>query len=195
MSTLNITAALERLIADAVSRLPELQHIRPEQLLVCLSSTRSGGVGGTYAKIHPLRFADGLASTEIRRGRRRYSCTMPTITHNRRDILYLIYFLVPRFLNLTLREKLVTVLHELYHVSPDFNGDIRRFPGRNYAHGHSRKVYNERIETLVDLYLAQLDDDTILAPLHGTMLELRARHKTLVGRRFPAPKLKLTPLN
>lgn len=194
MSTLNITAALERIIADAVSRLDELRHIRPEQLLVCLSSTRSGGIHGTYAKIHPLRFAGGAVCTEVRRGRRRYTCTMPTITQDQREIIYLIYFLVPRFLNLSLREKLVTIFHELYHISPDFNGDIRRFPGRNYAHGHSRKAYNERIDLLVDAYLEQLDDQRLLAPLTGSMMELRARHKSLVGRRFPAPKLQLTPL-
>jgi Putative phage metallopeptidase len=195
MSTLNITAALERLILDAVSRLEEFQHIQPERLLVCLSSTRSGGIHGTYAKIHPLRFANGAVSTEIRRGRRRYLCTMPTVTHNQQDILYLLYFLVPRFLNLSLREKLVTVFHELYHIAPAFDGDIRRFPGRNFAHGSSKKVYNQRIGLLVDAYLERLDNQELLSALSGTMLELRARHRTLVGRRFPAPKLQLTPVN
>ena len=194
MPTLNITTALERIIADAVGKLDDLRHIRPEQVLVCLSSTRSGGIHGTYAKIHPLRFANGAITTEVRRGRRRYTCTMPTVTHNQQEILYLIYFLVPRFLNLPLREKLVTVFHELYHVSPAFDGDIRRFPGRNYAHGHSRKAFNARIDKLVDAYLAQLDDDSLLAPLSGTMLEMRARHRSLIGRRFPAPKLQLIPV-
>ena len=193
MSSLNITAALERIVTDAINSLEDLRHIKPEQLLICLSSTRSGGIHGTYAKIHPLRFIGGATSTEVRRDRRRYTCTMPTITHNQQEILYLIYFLVPRFLNLPLREKLVTIFHELYHVSPAFDGDIRRFPGRNYAHGHSRKAFNERIDKLVDAYLAQLEDESILAPLTGSMMELRARHRSLVGRRFPAPKLQLIP--
>ena len=190
---LNITTALERIIADASERIPAFRHIEPERLLVCLSSTRSGGIHGTYAKIHPLRFAGGAVSTEVRRGRRRYTCTMPTITHNQREILYLVYFLVPRFLNLSLREKLVTIFHELYHISPEFNGDIRRFPGRNYAHGSSKKAYNQRIEELVTAYLLQEPDAELLATLNGSMLELRARHRSLIGRRFPAPRLQLTP--
>jgi predicted metallopeptidase len=191
---MNITTALEHLIADAVNRLEEFHHIRPEQLLVCLSTTRSGGIHGTYAKIHPLRFAHGAISTEVRRGRRRYACTMPTVTHNQHEILYLIYFLVPRFLNQTLREKLITIFHELYHIAPAFDGDIRRFPGRNYAHGSSKKAYNQRIALLVDTYLERLDNQELLTSLSGTMMELRARHRSLVGRRFPAPKLQLIPL-
>ena len=68
-------------------------------------------------------------------------------------MLYIVYFLVPRFFNLPLREKLITIFHELYHVSPGFDGDIRRFPGRNYAHGASRKRYNAEMAGLVDGYL------------------------------------------
>lgn len=193
--TLNITAVLERLVADAVVQVEEFHHIRPEQLLVCLSSTRSGGIHGTYAKIHPLRFPGGSTSMESRRGRRRYLCTMPAITHNSRDILYLIYFLVPRFLNLSEREKLTTVFHELYHISPAFDGDIRRFPGRNYAHGSSRVRYNETIAGMVEKYLALPGSSELIAPLSGSLMELKARHRAVVGRKHPAPRIKLTPLN
>ena len=55
--TLNLTAELERLITDLTATLPVYHSIDPARLLICVSSTRSGRVGGTYAKIHPLRFA------------------------------------------------------------------------------------------------------------------------------------------
>ncbi|WP_318258330.1 putative metallopeptidase [Geobacter anodireducens] len=134
MGVLNVTRELERLIAHVTGRVPELAHIDPTRLLVCISSTRGAGVRGTYARIHPLRFPGGARSVERRRGRHTWVSTMPTIVHRQVEILYIIYFLVPRFLDLSLREKLITVFHELYHISPAFDGDIRRFPGRNYAH-------------------------------------------------------------
>lgn len=192
VSTLNLTRELEILIADIVRRVPELGHIDASRVLVCISSTRGGGVHGTYAKIHPLRFAGGLRTMEVRRGRRTCTCTMPEVTFGGREILYIIYFLVPRFLNLPLREKLVTVFHELYHVSPLFDGDLRRFPGRNYAHGSSRKGYNAIVAGLVDSYLRVPDRPDFTGFLEGDMEQLRARHRAVVGRRFPAPRIRIS---
>jgi hypothetical protein len=189
--TLNLTAELERLIADLKSELPVFRHIDPARLLVCVSSTRSGGVGGTYAKIHPLRFAGGSRSSQLRRGRRSVTVEMPAITHRGEDILYLIYFLVPRFLDLPLREKLVTVCHELYHISPDFDGDLRRFPGRNYAHGSSRKKYNEVIGGLVDDYLRTRGGNGLHPFLGATMADLHRDYRAIVARRMQAPRVKV----
>jgi hypothetical protein len=189
----NLTAALEDLIADVVAKTPLLAHADPNRLAVSLSSTRSGGVGGTYAKIHPLRFPGGETTGTIRRGKRKFSCEIPPLTVGNRDILYLIYFLVPRFLDLPLREKLITVCHELYHISPAFDGDIRRFPGRNFAHGTSRKKFDETSAALADAYLAVPENRERAAFLEGGMKELRARHRVIVGRRLRAPRLRIVP--
>lgn len=191
MTTLNLTLELERLIADIASRMEEFAHIDPARILVCVSSTRGGGVHGTYAKIHPLRFEGGSQSRVVMRGRRTYTCTMPTVMHREKEMLYVIYFLVPRFLNLPLREKLITVFHEIYHVSPAFDGDIRRFPGRNYAHGGSTKRFNAHVARLVDLYLQEFDGKNRIGFLEGDEEELRTRYKTLVGRKMPAPRIKV----
>ena len=192
MSTLNLPLELERLIADIVGRMEEFAHINPRRLLVCVSSTRGGGVHGTYAKIHPLCFTGGEKTKMARRGRRTYSCTMPTISHRGVEMLYVIYFLVPRFFNLSLKEKLVTVFHELYHISPEFDGDIRRFPGRNYAHGSSTKRYNASMATLVERYLEGLEDDGQLRFLDGDMDALRGRHQAVVGRKLAMPKIDIS---
>ena len=188
---LNVTAELERLIADLAAALPVYRHIDPARLLVCVSSTRSGGVGGTYAKIHPLRFPGGSHSGILRRGRRRVTVEMPAVTHRGKEILYLIYFLVPRFLDLPLGEKLVTVCHELYHISPAFDGDLRRFPGRNYAHGSSRKRYNELVSGIVDEYLHERDEDVLPPIFSRDMAGLRREFTAIVGRKMPAPRLKV----
>jgi hypothetical protein len=191
VSTLNLTGELERLIRDITARTPEFEHIAPEKLLVCVSTGRPGA-GGSLAKIHPLRFAGGEKSMKRRRGRRSVLCTMPTITHQGEEMLYVIYFMVPRFLELPFREKLITIFHELYHISPDCDGDIRRFPGRNYAHGSSTKVYNAQMGKLVDAYLERLPERSALDFLDGNLASLRSRHKAIVGRRLQAPRIAIS---
>jgi len=128
---------------------------------------------------------------EVRRGAGKTRYVMPTITHQGVEMLYIVYFLVPRFLNLSLREKLITIFHELYHISPEFNGDIRRFSGKNYAHGSSRKRYNVLMEKFVDEYLQKLEDDGLTGFLEGDMTSIRARHKAIVGRRLAAPRVQV----
>ncbi|MBU5637496.1 hypothetical protein KOM00_12220 [Geomonas sp. Red69] len=192
MTTLNLTGELERLIYDITLRTPELQHIIPERLLVCVSTGRSGR-GGSLAKIHPLRFAGGERSVKARRGRRSVLCTMPSITHRGEEMLYVIYFLVPRFLELSFREKMITIFHELYHISPACDGDIRRFPGRNYAHGSSTKNYNLLMGQLVDRYLEGIPDRSALGFLEGNLAALRSRHGAIVARRLQAPRISITP--
>ncbi|GLI38571.1 hypothetical protein KI811_10025 [Geobacter hydrogenophilus] len=189
-TVLNLTRELERLVGHVTGHVPELAHIDPAQLLICISSTRGGGIRGTYAKIHPLRFPGGMKTAERRRGRHTYLSTMPSVAHRGKEILYVIYFLVPRFFDLPIREKLITVFHELYHISPAFDGDIRRFPGRNFAHGSSTRKFNAYMGKLVDAYLAGHNDPELTSFLDGTLAELRDRHRTIVGRRFRIPVIK-----
>ncbi|WP_026842777.1 putative metallopeptidase [Citrifermentans bremense] len=192
MTTLNLTGELERLIRDITARTPQLQHVIPDKLLVCVSTGRTTR-GGSLAKIHPLRFAGGERSVKARRGRRSVLCTMPSIKHQGEEMLYVIYFLVPRFLELPQREKLITIFHELYHISPACDGDIRRFPGRNYAHGSSTKSYNLLMGKLVDAYLKLIPEPSALDFLEGDLASLRTRHKAIVGRRLQAPRISITP--
>ena len=192
MSALNLTGELERLIRDITSRTPELEHIAPEKLLVCVATGRASA-GGSLAKIHPLRFAGGERTIKSRRGRRSVLCTMPSIKHQGEEMLYVLYFLVPRFLELPFREKLITVFHELYHISPSCDGDIRRFPGRNYAHGSSTKSYNAEMAKLVDAYLERLPERSALDFLEGNLAALRTRHSAIVARRLQAPRISISP--
>ena len=54
-------------------------------------------------------------------------------------MLYLVTFCLPRFLDQDFDDKFVTLFHELYHISPDFDGDLRRHDGRYDLHSHSKK--------------------------------------------------------
>jgi predicted metallopeptidase len=191
MTTLNLTAELERLIADIVHRHGAFAHIDPARLLVCVSSTRGNGCFGTFARIHPLRFEGGEVSRTVRRGRQTVRCTMPTIVRNGTEMLYVVYFFLPRFFDRPFRDKLITVFHELYHISPAFDGDIRRFPGRNFAHGGPVRRYNRLMEEMVDDYLALPESAGRTRFLQEDMAGLRERYHAIVGRRMVMPKIRL----
>lgn len=191
MSTLNFTAELERLISHIVASHGEFAHIDPARVMVCVTTTRSASAHGVYAKIHPLRFPGGHVAHRARRGRHDILYTMPSISHNGLEMLYIIYFMLPRFIDRPLREKLITVFHELYHISPHFDGDIRRFPGRNFAHGGSTKRYNTLMGRFVDEYLQHPECSVHTAFMDCDMSGLRSRHRAIVGRKMPMPKIRV----
>jgi predicted metallopeptidase len=190
-TTLNLTAELERLIADIVVRHEAFSHIDPSRLLVCVNATRSGTSHGLFARIHPLRFPGGRAVQTVRRGRSTLRCTMPALVHQGVEILYVIYFMIPRFLDRPLQDKLVTIFHELYHISPQFDGDIRRFPGRNFAHGSSTKKYNRLMERFVDEYVQLSASNGLTAFLDHGLAALREKHTAVVGRKMIMPKIQI----
>ncbi|MBD3174607.1 MAG: hypothetical protein GF320_05480 [Armatimonadia bacterium] len=148
---LPLVRCLRELTLDVARKVPVLAHVDPERVAFSLSHARNRSRSGTYAFIVPLRFEGGAAETKY--GRRTYR--MPTVTLGDREALYLVYFLAPRFFDLPHRRKLHTVLHELYHISPQFDGDLRRFPGRRWAHGPSREKYDQTVEGLTELYLSE----------------------------------------
>jgi hypothetical protein len=189
--TLDLSAASARLCQDLCRRLPELAHIDTDRLLFCLSRSRVAGTSGVYARIVPMRFADGLATLDRRRGRYRETYRMPTMNFQGRDILYLIYLLTPRFLRLSFQQKLCTIIHELYHISPACDGDIRRLPGRNFAHGASRRRFDERIEQFGAAYLATSPDPQLLAFLHSDEATWQKGELRLTGLSVPLPRPRL----
>jgi hypothetical protein len=104
-------------------------------------------------------------------------------------MLYLLSFYLPRFLDCPFDEKLATVLHELWHVSPHFNGDLRRHGGRCYAHGSSRRRFDAIAERLADRYLNQEPPREAYAFLYRNFRQLTRQYGRVYGIRIPAPKL------
>ncbi|HOF88551.1 MAG TPA: hypothetical protein PLZ36_10670 [Armatimonadota bacterium] len=183
--TLHITDALETVVADLCGRLPAFAHIDPRRLLLCAARARRDGAGGTYARIIPLRFPDG---TPFRtHNGQRYA--LPQIPTEHGDVLYLIYVYLPRFFAQPLERRVLTLIHELYHIAPAFDGTIRKCGAR--AHGGSRASFNARLEPLVEAYLA---GDNIPARdiLAADFADL-ARRYTLIGRALAVPKAVRLP--
>ncbi len=84
------------------------------QVAVAFAQTRHQALHGLQAKLTPMRFEGGALTTR-RRGR---TWTVQRLFHGQREMLYILTFYLPRFLDQSFREKLITVFHELYHISP-----------------------------------------------------------------------------
>jgi predicted metallopeptidase len=182
----DFTQHVRRLCEDMVQRLPELRHIDAGYVAFSFCQTRKPVTHGMYASLTPLRFADGRTET-VRRGRR-YGIQR-LCDESGREMLYLLNFYLPRYLNLGLREKLVTTIHELWHIGPRFDGDLRRFGGRCYAHSGSQKRYEARVERLTDHWLALDPPPALYEFLRDDFATLIRRHGAVIGRKIPAPRL------
>ncbi len=181
----DFTHAMTRLCTDVCERIEVFQHICMEQVAVTFAQARTPGIYGVQAKLTPLRFENG-ALTKKMRGR---TWTVQRVFLGRHEMLYLLTFYLPRFQDNTFREKMITVLHELYHISPHFDGDIRRFEGRYHAHSSSQKEYDRLMDRYVDEYLQLAPPKDLFDFLEPNFKGLVNRHGRIVGRRLPQPKL------
>ncbi len=167
------------------ARLDEFRHIDMSLVAVSFRQTRKRMRGGLYASLTPLRFAGG-ASQSVRRGRK---WKIQRVVVDGREMLYLLNFYLPRFLDLPFAEKLTTIAHELLHVGPRFDGDLRRFGGRCYAHTHSHAEFDAHAAKLAQRWLAAGPDEDLFSFLRLDFHSLQARHGRIYGRRIAAPKL------
>jgi hypothetical protein len=135
--------------------------------------------------VTPLRFRNGLLTR--RHGSTEYQVQRFFVDDQ--EMLYLLTFCLPRFLDQSFHEKLITVFHELYHISPAFDGDLRRHPGRYEVHSHSKVIYDSHMAELVKDYLADHPNPEVFAFLHNNYRDLWERHGGIQGTVVPRPKL------
>jgi len=183
--------SLMRLVCDDMAvRLEQLRHIDMSRVAVSFSQTRKAGSQGMFAAVTPLRFSGGRMHA-VRRGRR--WGIQRLYDADGREMFYILNFYLPRFLDLPFREKLTTVVHELWHIGPKFDGDVRRLGGRCFAHGSSQKQYDAHSEALLDRWLSLGPPESLYDFLRLNFRDLTARHGRVFGRRVPTPKL--TPVD
>ena len=182
----DFTSHMRHVVEDMVEQLPELSHIDPARIALSFCQARNRSRYGVYATLTPLRFRRGQLTT-TRRGQ---PYTLQRLFDpSGREMLYIVAFYLPRFLDIDLNQKLVTVLHELWHISPDFDGDVRRHEGRCYAHSHSQHEYDAQMQTLADRWLALGPPAALYDFLRGDFAELRSRFGRIYGTKIPHPKL------
>ena len=184
-ATFDYTAAIAAVCGDICFRVPELRHIDMSRVAVGFSRTKNSEPYGIFASATPLRFENGVPFYQSR-GR------IWTIQRHFRpdgvECLYILYFYVPRFIELPLSQKLDTIVHELYHVNPLFNGDLRRFAGRRFAHG-SKNQYDQTVRRLVQDWLKQDPPNDLWDFLCYNYRDLVAKYGKLNGTRIPAPRI------
>jgi hypothetical protein len=181
----DFSAAMSCLCRDIAGRIDEFSHVQVDRIAITFAQARRRVPHGLQAKLTPMRFENGALVT--RRGGR--SWTVERLFHNDREMLYILTFYLPRFLDHSFREKLITVFHELYHINPRFNGDIRRMSGRCHVHSRSQKEYDRLMETFVEKYMAQDPPEGAFAFLRKKFRVLCAQYDGVVGLRVPVPKL------
>jgi hypothetical protein len=187
---INFTDHMRVLCADLCSRLDELAHIDISRIAIRFCQARTRSRYGVYASLTPLRFAAG--SLTVRRRGRTWSIER-LFDDAGHEMLYLLSFYLPRFLERPFDYKLSTVVHELLHISPAFDGDVRRHPGRYYAHGRRPKCFDAQADALAAKWLAHEPPRPIPEFLRYNARELTRRHGRIVGQRIRTPKLIPAP--
>jgi hypothetical protein len=181
----DFTGHVRRLCRDIIRRCPELAHIRLANVLFGFTQARNGRAYGLQARVTPLRFHGGL----LVRRHRGVPYQIQRFVVAGQDVLYLMTFCLPRFLNQACDDKLVTLFHELFHISPRFDGDLRRHAGRYAMHSHSQRRYDQYMAQLARAYLATDPDPALRDFLRLDFGQLRRRHGAVVGVTVPRPKL------
>jgi len=176
---------MRRVCEDVTARCPALGHVRMPAVLLSFTPSRNRSLFGLQARVTPLRFRDGRLTR--RHGAVEYQVQRFVV--DGAEMLYVLTFCLPRFLDQPFEEKLVTVFHELYHMSPAFDGDLRRHPGRYAVHSHSKGEYDARMSELVKEYLAAHPDPRVFDFLRHGYQQLWHRHGGITGVVVPRPKL------
>jgi predicted metallopeptidase len=182
----DVIAALRAVCEDLTVRIPDLSHVQMERVAMSFSQARRGSRYGMLAKLTPLRFEGGELTT-YRNGQ---AWTLQRLFCGACEQWYILSVYLPRFFDLPFEEKLNTLVHELYHISPEFNGDIRRFSGRCYAHSGDHRAYDEAVAQLSRKYLRRRSPRAkLLRFLHHDFAALRGAHGSVYGAQVPIPKL------
>ena len=182
----NFTAHMRSLCIDIARRLPQMSHICMDRVALAFCQTRKRVSHGLYAALTPMRFECG--SVYAMRQAQRYRCQR-LFDETGKEYLYILSFYLPRFLQISCREKLVTVFHELWHISPAFDGDIRRHEGRCYVHSHSQRQYDAKMQQLVHQWLSLSPPEYLYGFLQFNFRQLERRYGNIYGTRIPQPKL------
>lgn len=181
---IDLSSTLTSVISEIVGNTPSLGHIDVDRVLICIGSNRRDSRGGLYGKLVPLRFENGSVQT-VHRGR---TYAIPEISHRGKNCLYVLYFYMPRFFDLPWEEKLGVIFHELFHISPRFDGDIRRMAAVRVAHGHSKRHFNSHFSNDVASFIPHARKSAYFPFLQMDSSGLYRRYGVVTAIRMKSPR-------
>ncbi len=134
----NFNQAVRALIRDVASHMAEFSHVKASRILVVAGEARRASRG----TVKPL-----VVNRSAGQGQRR----KPVVRIKGRRMLYCITLRPLFFRASTPQARIGTLLHELYHISPRFDGtlDERR------RHAKSGGDFADKLRPLVRRYLKQ----------------------------------------
>jgi len=206
---INYTERLALLMEDIVSRVPALGFIDIRDVLVFARPGRSNAEGA-YATCHCLSlppsepgyyFWRDHETGRITRRSEWFVTKSPQVTLGGRSIQYLISFALPRYCDQSLDKsrkerfyhpaeepwmaKLDTVIHELYHISPDLKGirRIDRGDGTYSANCHGHHFFSQ-VADMVQTYLGTRPDPSTYEFLRYDFDQLNSTFGGVVGTSF-----------
>lgn len=182
---LDFSASIGVLLADIVRRRPEWSHLQPQKILIGFTQASSRALFGLQARVTPLRFEQG----QLRKRQNGFVYQIQRYFQGDDEFLYLLTFCLPRFLDQDFDHKMITLFHELYHMSEAFDGDLRRHTGRYHLHSHSKHEYDRHASDLARAYLADNPNPRLSAFLRLNFQQLQERHGKVVGIVVPRPKI------
>ncbi len=109
----DFNASVAALLKHVAAAMPEFAHIRSSRVLVVAGEARRASRG----TVKPLAFSGGRLADDL--GRRK-----PVIKVKGRRALYLVTLRPLFFRKSTPRQRVATILHELFHVSQKFDGTL-----------------------------------------------------------------------
>jgi len=142
----NLGIAIRAVMRDAARRIPELSKLDPSRILVVAGEARRA----SRATVRPLRFAcsGDRISADGKRAK-------PVVQIRGRRMLYVVTFRPRFFLQASPEKRVETILHELWHISPDFDGTLDRQRRHSSLPGG---LFREQFRPVVERYLEQMPE-------------------------------------
>lgn len=188
---LHFNLLMRQLLQEITENIEDFSHIDLDRVQISATFNRKRRGSGLLAYVLPLKYKDGSPVQSKQRGNKSYQFAILPTYREGKEILYILYFMLPRFLNLAWRDKIETMIHELYHISPLFNGDLRRLKGRSYIHGHSLVEYDKRIKTLTDEFLKRVPEFVDEELIQRRYFQIERKWGKIEAVHIPEPKPKL----
>jgi len=160
-----LTESYENLIKDIIQTHELFEDYNPERILVCFGKTR---IETHFGKKYIIN-AEAISLKE----------SIPIIKKGV-SVFYLLRFRFPACWNGSFKRRLVTVFHELFHISPASDGSFRDLPSKvSLWHGNSHKVYNYFMGLFVNQYLEWTTNPTVYEFMKHSLDELLTTYQSI----------------
>lgn len=138
--------AVRMLIAHVAATMKEFRHIDPNAILVIAGEARRASRG----TVKPLCFPKGRRKDSL--GRRK-----PLVTFHGHRVLYAITLRPLFFRKSTPRQRIGTVLHELFHIAPAFDGSL----DHRRRHAQAGKGFEQAFRPLERRYWKRIPPEVL----------------------------------